>query len=152
HATRCADTPFAREFERERLRLLDARESSDAIRERLEDLNLGRLRIASKGVRRDSKLGLIQVDVPSQIHEGMYMIGQVATLCDRLTTVEDLHKEVSRGSVELLKATTTVSASSPAGEIRPSDVAIIGIGTLLPKAQSADQYWHNILNRIGGIT
>ncbi|HYR88120.1 MAG TPA: SDR family NAD(P)-dependent oxidoreductase [Terriglobia bacterium] len=151
HATRCADTAFAREFERERFRLLGGRESADIVRERLEDLNLGRLRIASKGIRRDRKLGLVEVDVPTQIQEGMYMIGQVATARDGLTTVEELHEQVSRGSAELLQA--VASASPPSrSEAHPSDVAIIGIGTLLPKAQSPEQYWHNVLNRISGIT
>jgi len=28
------------------------------------------------------------------------------------------------------------------------DIAIVGLGTLLPKAHDADQYWHNILEQV----
>src|SRR6266568_4496088 len=48
HSTRCVDTPFAGAFESERRRLLAEGRSPEEIRNALEALNLGRLRIASK--------------------------------------------------------------------------------------------------------
>lgn len=56
HATRCAESPFVQAFRAERARLVSEGLPKDAIWATLEEMNLGRLRIASKGlVRRDRK-------------------------------------------------------------------------------------------------
>ena len=49
HATRCADTPYVRHFVAERERLEHEGASTRELWEHLEQLNLGRLRIARKG-------------------------------------------------------------------------------------------------------
>ena len=147
HSTRCADTPFARDFYETRRKLLREGRSADEIRDTLEDLNLGRLRVASKGVDRDVEGKIVAVAEDAQLTEGMYMIGQVATLRDRVVPVEQLHRDASDGAVAYLRelVTTRQARSSTA---TPSDIAIIGIGTLLPKAGQAEQYWHNILEQV----
>src|SRR3546814_17042295 len=33
----------------------------------------------------------------------------------------------------------------------PSNVAIVGIGVVLPKANSAEDYWNNLLNKVSVI-
>src|SRR5207302_1683869 len=53
HVTRCADTPYVAAFNAARQRLADAGASSQEMWSELEELNLGRLRIASKGLRRE---------------------------------------------------------------------------------------------------
>ena len=80
HASRCAMTPFANEFKRVRKEMLVNRSTADEIKDKLEGLSLGRLRIASKGKVRNS-LGEIE-DLEDQriYNDGMYMIGQAATL------------------------------------------------------------------------
>src|SRR3546814_7145384 len=82
HATRCADTGFAAEFFDKRRELIRAGRSAEEIRDELEDLNLGRLRVASKGINRDAEGKIVEIDAKTQISDGMYMIGQVATLRD----------------------------------------------------------------------
>ncbi|MFF3619492.1 SDR family NAD(P)-dependent oxidoreductase [Streptomyces sp. NPDC002467] len=52
HATRCAATPYADAFEAARRRLTESGTEPRRIWEELESLNLGRLRLASKGLRR----------------------------------------------------------------------------------------------------
>ena len=71
----------------------------------LEGLNLGRLRIAAKGIVRDGDT-LTDVDADEVRREGMFMIGQVAALRDASTSVADLHRDVSQGAVELLDDVT----------------------------------------------
>ena len=95
HSTRCADTAFADAFLREKQRLLREGRSPEEIRNELEMLNIGRLRVASKGVQRHPRFGedpaaprLASVEDEAQRREGMYMIGQVAALRDRTCTVE----------------------------------------------------------------
>jgi acyl transferase domain-containing protein/NAD(P)H-dependent flavin oxidoreductase YrpB (nitropropane dioxygenase family)/NAD(P)-dependent dehydrogenase (short-subunit alcohol dehydrogenase family) len=151
HSTRCADTPFATDFYAERQRLLAAGESADAIRDELENLNLGRLRLASKGKKRIPEKGIVDVDVEEQISDGMYMIGQVATLRSEPTTLEALHRDVSEGSSAIFRDHAVARPARAAGA-RPSDIAIIGIGTLLPGATSPDAFWANLINKVSSIT
>ncbi len=157
HATRCADTSFGRLFEDEKRRLIREGKSKDDIREALERLNLGRLRIASKGITRGepletegSRSSFVQLTDSEQRRDGMYMIGQVAALRDRVCTIEELHADVSAGGVEFLRAmfpseTATVGRTRSNG---PSDIAIVGISCLLPKAGNKEQFWENILNGV----
>src|SRR5262249_17374870 len=79
HAPRCADSAYAAEFAREKQRLEEARVPSKEMWATLEQLNLGRLRIAAKGLRREGEQ-IVAVDAEVQAREGMYMIGQVAAL------------------------------------------------------------------------
>ena len=102
HATRCAVTPYAEIFEREKQRLCAAGRSAEDIREALEELNLGRLRIASKGISRHPGYGqdsqtpkFMTLAAEEQRRQGMYMLGQVAALRDSTCTIEELHHEVS---------------------------------------------------------
>src|SRR5690606_9320342 len=54
HATRCADTQFARTFVDEKRNLIAAGKAAEEIRDSLEELNLGRLRVATKGIDRNA--------------------------------------------------------------------------------------------------
>lgn len=161
HATRCVDTPFAGLFQAERRRLLAQRTAAEEMRSALEDLNLGRLRVASKGITRHPRYGqdpnapkFVTLSDDEQRAEGMYMIGQVAGLRQAVTTVADLHHDVSVGSSQLLEnlAAEGDEISDAKAAPAPADVAIIGVGALLPKATDARTYWENILNKVNAIT
>ena len=147
HSTRCADTRFGRDFYATRRRLLREGRSTDELRDALEDLNLGRLRVASKGLDRDASGQIVAVAAEKQVDEGMYMIGQVATLRDRVLTIAELHRDVTEGATQKLNEHARASLPRPAAA-KPADIAIIGIGTLLPKAHEADRYWENILDQV----
>ncbi|WP_218082746.1 type I polyketide synthase [Anthocerotibacter panamensis] len=150
HASRCAVTAFAHEFYATRRRMALSGSPAEDIKNTLEDLTLGRLRIASKGLTRDAEGKIIQVLEERQHRDGMYMIGQVATMRDRVCTVEYLHQEVSEASTRL------VCEAEGGGEVvppsRPSDIAIVGLSTLVPKAHRPEDYWKNILERVNAIT
>ena len=146
HSTRCVDSQFAHEFYAQRRQLLREGKSADEIRDELEDLNMGRLRIASKGVNRDASGTIVDVAADQQLSDGMYMIGQVATLRDAALPIEDLHLEVSDGAAALM-ANWTIRRDDASDVAAPSNVAIVGIGTLLPQALAADAYWNNILRQ-----
>ena len=113
HATRCADTPFAAEFARTRRGLLQSGAPAEQIRDTLEDLNLGRLRVAAKGRDRGVDGTLLEIAEERQRQDGMYMIGQVATRRDQTLSVAELHRQVSDGASAMrrLSRATSVSAS-----------------------------------------
>ncbi|HET6951923.1 MAG TPA: nitronate monooxygenase, partial [Acidimicrobiales bacterium] len=74
HATRAAETGFVHAFRAERARLEAAGTDPREMWEQLEQLNLGRLRIAAKGLVREADR-LIAVDEDTQRREGMVMLG-----------------------------------------------------------------------------
>src|SRR5207302_11424719 len=78
HVTRCADTPYVAAFNRARDHLSSRGAAAGEMWVELEQLNLGRLRIASKGLRREGD-ALVEVPEPEQREAGMFMLGQVAT-------------------------------------------------------------------------
>ncbi len=154
HASRCAYTDFAGEFFRQRKHHIESSASSSPdVRKVLDDLILGRLRIASKGQVRSTVSGELQgLDARQQQAEGMYMLGQVATIRDQATTIADLHREVTEGAGALLAAGQAKDNNRPPIEdAEPADVAIVGIGCLMPGADSTPDYWNNILDKVDAI-
>ncbi|MDX3753426.1 polyketide synthase, partial [Streptomyces sp. AK08-02] len=155
HATRCVPSPFSdnyREFEAE-LRASGVPERQ--IWERLERLNVGRLRIASKGVERDTGGELAAVDEQRQLAEGMFMAGEVAVLRSATTTIEALHHSVADGAADFLTgraaqlrerlgvpvAEEDTEAPPPA----PLDVAVVGMACMFPDAPDLAAFWANVL-------
>jgi acyl transferase domain-containing protein/NAD(P)-dependent dehydrogenase (short-subunit alcohol dehydrogenase family)/NAD(P)H-dependent flavin oxidoreductase YrpB (nitropropane dioxygenase family)/acyl carrier protein len=163
HITRCAATPYTEAFHQEKQRLLAERKSPEEVQNALEALNLGRLRIAAKGVARHSDYGTdpqvpkhITVEKEEQYAKGLYMIGQVSALRDQTCTIKNLHDEISvEGSQQLSDrdepTLSSVSLQHPK-QSSPSDIAIIGMSCMLPKAPDCHIYWENILNKVDAIT
>jgi acyl transferase domain-containing protein/NAD(P)-dependent dehydrogenase (short-subunit alcohol dehydrogenase family)/NAD(P)H-dependent flavin oxidoreductase YrpB (nitropropane dioxygenase family) len=159
HSTRCIVTPFTETFERERRRLWAEGKSPEEIRDALEELNLGRLRIASKGIARNPRTGepdaadFSTFSEEEQRLQGMYMIGQVATLRDRTCTIPELHHDLCANGSQLVEGIETEPTESAlVKSARPCDIAIIGMACIMPKAPNLSVYWANILNKVNAIT
>jgi acyl transferase domain-containing protein/NAD(P)H-dependent flavin oxidoreductase YrpB (nitropropane dioxygenase family)/NAD(P)-dependent dehydrogenase (short-subunit alcohol dehydrogenase family) len=161
HETRCARTPYVELFEQEKRRLRAEKLPVEELSSTLERLNLGRLRIAAKGIARNAKYGedptvpqFLALSENQQHNQGLYMIGQIAALRDSICTMEELHREISIQSSEWLAkaiepAHPFVTKSSGS---RPSDLAIIGMSCFFPKAGDLQTYWENILAKVSAIT
>ena len=156
HATRCLPSPFAAHFAAEKRRLRHEGLGSEEVRGVLEQLNIGRLRVAAKGVDRvtdadGSRLAPVAAD--RQWEQGMYMIGEVAALHDAVTTLADLHHDISAGSAAMLGAqarrrpAARVAAPAPAA----AEVAIVGVAAILPGAPDAETFWANILGKVDAV-
>ncbi len=168
HSTRCVDTPYVQTFEEERRRLIREGGSPEEIRLALEELNLGRLRMASKGIARRGQPGdgspapFRSLTEEEQRLQGMYMIGQLAALRNEVTTLEKLHQDVAVEGTRVLQAVPDpdedpLTAHEEAVPLvshasQPSDIAIIGMSCILPKAAHVQAYWDNILNKVNAIT
>jgi len=150
HATRCLPSPFVEQFEAERRSLRSTGIDAEELRGRLEQLNIGRLRVASKGVDR-AESELVAVDDSEQWQRGMYMIGQVTALRDSVTSIAELHSEVSHGSSELLGELTAPQAGPEPQAPPPADVAIVGLGCILPSAPDVTSFWANIIDKVDAI-
>jgi acyl transferase domain-containing protein/NAD(P)H-dependent flavin oxidoreductase YrpB (nitropropane dioxygenase family)/NAD(P)-dependent dehydrogenase (short-subunit alcohol dehydrogenase family) len=163
HAIRCVETPFVTAFAQEKWRLIDRGTDHDSLRDALEDLNIGRLRIATKGTDRNPAAAtaspaeavpqLRSLDSATQRAEGLYMIGQVALLRDQVTSIAALHEDVSMAGTELLQsiAAQQQKATSPGRQSEPVEIAIVGMGCILPGAPDLAAYWQNILGKVSAI-
>ncbi|MDQ3404979.1 MAG: nitronate monooxygenase, partial [Actinomycetota bacterium] len=157
HLTRCVDSPFTAEFEDIRTRLRADGLPDRQVWERLEQLNIGRLRIASKGVRREGD-ALVAVDTRHQVADGLFMAGQVAVLRREVTTIADLHAEVTGTAMDLLSdrvealrevwAPPTTSDAAP----EPLDIAIIGMSGVFAGATDLAEFWANVLAGVDAVT
>ncbi|MFE3583770.1 SDR family NAD(P)-dependent oxidoreductase [Streptomyces vinaceus] len=156
HATRCADTPYAHAFEEARQRLAQGGTEPREMWEELERLNLGRLRIASKGLRRGESARLEAVDEERQYAEGLFMLGQAATLRGGTTTVAALHAQVTEGATRWLerRARELAGAGEQAcgGAADPLDIAIVGMACAYPGAPDLPAYWAQILSGRDAVT
>ncbi|GAA2583393.1 SDR family NAD(P)-dependent oxidoreductase [Actinomadura fulvescens] len=149
HATRCADTPYVAAFTRARERLAAEGLPPREMWAELERLNLGRLRLASKGLRREDGR-LERVDAAEQHEQGLFMLGDVATTRSRTTTIAELHERVTTGAAEHLatRAAELAFEDRPAREAEapaPLDVAIVGMACVYPDAADLARYWGNVV-------
>ena len=157
HATRCAPTPYVAAFDEARDRLTAAGATQQDMWAELEQLNLGRLRIASKGLKRDGAR-LATVDEAEQQRDGMYMIGQVAALRHDVTTIAGLHAQVTEGAAAFLADRVSALGLSDAAEAddadgaRPLDVAIVGMACIYPGAPDAASFWANVVAGVDSVT
>ncbi len=157
HATRCVDTTFADQFRAVKRKMQAEGKSHEEIKDALEALNVGRLRIASKGIDREGQGASVsykQVSSEDQLGQGMYMIGQIASLRSEVTSVRDLHESVSAGSAEWLRH-VVAPEQTPAYEFPPEppcDLAIVGVSCMMPKAKDVREFWANIVGKVNAIT
>ncbi|HEX5366341.1 MAG TPA: beta-ketoacyl synthase N-terminal-like domain-containing protein, partial [Acidimicrobiales bacterium] len=153
HATRCAPTPYVTAFTEARARLEASGTEPQEVWQELEQLNLGRLRLASRGLRRVGA-ELRAVDEDEQRREGMFMLGQVAALRDEVTTVAELHASVTSGATARLAAATGPGAGRAAQVHEPPrrlDVAVVGMGAVMPGARDVEEFWANVVAGIDAV-
>lgn len=154
--TRCAKTAFCGEFDALRRQLVIDSKSDEETLMALELMNIGRLRIASKGITRNSDpdapaaAGYVVVEPEGQRRDGLYMLGDVARLRQRACSMAELHKAVSVDSLMLMRQRLALAAVAPAAA-RPEPVAIVGMACHLPGAQGLRQYWQNIVRGVDAI-
>jgi acyl transferase domain-containing protein/NAD(P)H-dependent flavin oxidoreductase YrpB (nitropropane dioxygenase family)/NAD(P)-dependent dehydrogenase (short-subunit alcohol dehydrogenase family) len=149
HETRCLHSPFADYFNKEKEQLIAANVDKKEIWAKLESLNVGRLRIAAKGVDR-TDAGLVKIATKQQLSEGMYMIGQVAAMRNEAVTMHALHEDVASMNQAIIdKAVLPAPLSF---DQKALDVAIIGMACIYPGAKNIDEYWANILNGVDCVT
>jgi Polyketide synthase modules and related proteins len=159
HAIRVVPTPYAEEFEQARRDMAEAGKPVNEIRDALESMNMGRLRIASKGRARTNAHGtsetrrLRKVGDEEALQAGMYMAGQVAALRSERTTIHELHLDVSERAEDLVaSAARRLPAEARAASRRqPMAVAIIGIECVLPGCADLEAYWQRILEKRSAI-
>ncbi|HEV7628064.1 MAG TPA: beta-ketoacyl synthase N-terminal-like domain-containing protein, partial [Streptomyces sp.] len=153
HATRCAHSAFTADFQSLKKQLREEGVPDREIWEQLEKFNVGRLRVASKGIERVGA-ELRGVDEQRQGDEGMFMAGEVCVLRESVTTVAALHDSVGTRAAGLLRARSAelrtelgvdlaASAEEPAAD--PLRIAVVGMAGMFPGAENLAEFWANVL-------
>jgi acyl transferase domain-containing protein/NAD(P)H-dependent flavin oxidoreductase YrpB (nitropropane dioxygenase family) len=151
HVTRCLQTMYAEEFETARANLMADGTDPRQMWMHLEMMNTGRLRYASKGVEHDGS----EIDEAQQAAEGMYMAGLVAVLRNAVTTVPELHADVTAGSRDLYRDRIAglrplLAPDSPdldaEKQAEPMGIAIIGMAGVFAGSSGPDEFWNTILS------
>ncbi|MFF3445891.1 SDR family NAD(P)-dependent oxidoreductase [Streptomyces sp. NPDC002667] len=156
HATRCVPSPFTEGYREHEGRLRSEGVADRRIWEELERLNIGRLRLASKGVERNGGGSLTPVDEKRQLTDGMFMAGEVAVLRSATTTVAVLHESVTSGAAGFLTRRAAElrdrlgerpGASGTREPVAPPplDIAIVGMACMFPQAPDLPSFWANIV-------
>lgn len=140
--TQSLKSPFTEYFGKEKEKLQRQNLDSKEIWIRLEELNLGRSRIATKGIERIG-IDLVKLNEEEQKEKGLYMIGQIAALNQKEMTLDELHKHVAVDNNELLSQLPDIAL--PTSNTKPLDVAIVGISGIFPDAHNIEEYWRNIV-------
>ncbi|MBX9686087.1 MAG: SDR family oxidoreductase [Candidatus Obscuribacterales bacterium] len=159
HAIRCVDSPYKQVFDEKRRKLEAQGYGKNDLRQELEMMNLGRLRVASKGLARGQAGAaggskLVKVSAEKQWSDGMYMIGQLASMHKKATTIKNLHETVSIRADKFLKSRApSVQNLEPKKAKRKEQeaVAIVGMSCMFPKANNLETYWQNIINKVDTI-
>ncbi|WP_263170251.1 type I polyketide synthase [Streptomyces sp. SCSIO ZS0520] len=156
HATRCAASDVTRDFAALRTRLAAEGVPDREAWEQLERFNVGRLRLASKGVERVGA-ELRRVDEERQAAEGMFMAGEVSVLRSATTGIAELHASVTAGAGEWLRervARLRPAAEESAGESAPPPlrIAVVGMAAMFPGAKDLQEFWANIVEGRDSVT
>ncbi|MFG2194258.1 SDR family oxidoreductase [Streptomyces sp. NPDC048639] len=162
HATRAVASPFAENFAGLKRSLERQGVPNREMWEELERLNVGRLRIASKGIERGEGGALLPVGEERQLTDGMFMAGEVAVLRSATTTVAALHRSVSSDAADFLagrraelrrhlgESEAERSAEPEAPE--PLDIAVVGMACMFPQSPDLASFWANVLAGTDAVT
>ncbi|OLR92207.1 type I polyketide synthase [Actinokineospora bangkokensis] len=154
HATRCVRSGFTDDFAALRADLAAQGVPDRDAWDRLERFNVGRLRLASKGIERVGA-ELRGVDEDRQRTEGMFMAGEVSVLRGEVTTIADLHAAVTTGAAAWLRERAAeLRPAAPAEQPAPAPlrVAVVGMATMFPGATDLAEFWANVLSGRDSVT
>lgn len=140
--SRLIPTPVVDYFNSEKQRLKSEGGDSLDIRIALENLLVGRLRVAAKGLLADGDQ-LIKQSPEEQHKNGLYMIGDTSLFTTKTTTLQQLHTAVAEESQTILSELSEIAV--PASLSNPVNIAIIGIECMMPQATNVEEYWKNIV-------
>ncbi len=149
HETRCLESPFTADFNAEKERMEQAGLDKKEIWAELEKLNVGRLRIAAKGIERQAD-NLVKIGEEEQMSRGMYMIGQAASMLDKIMTMNELHEDVATGNYTYIGQANLPKA--PRRKKKALNVAIVGMACIYPGSRNIEEFWANILAGTDWVT
>lgn len=144
HSTRVAMSGFVSEFE-DRARELSGVDPQARSRA-LENLTLGRLRMASRAEIREGE-SVVAVDSERQLRQGMYMLGDVATMHNEVVTVARLHEEVLEGGRTVIEEVWNEESAAEPRAVKSVPIAIVGMSVVGPESPDLAAFWDTVIQQ-----
>ncbi len=158
-AARTVPTPFSRRIVAEEYRRLREKMPLTARKEAFERDNIGALLIGAKAFCPDfERLGkaageacLTYFEEEDQYQRGNFMVGEALAFAAAPYAIADLHARLMGGKQDLADRLNRLElATAPDGQLN-DEIAVVGMGCILPEAADPGSLWRLILDRRGAI-
>ncbi|MDR2925760.1 MAG: SDR family NAD(P)-dependent oxidoreductase [Azoarcus sp.] len=147
--TRAIPTPYTAHFQREKEKIKAQALEPLAMRAALEEMNLGRARIAAKGLERladgQDDDDVVAVPVDEQLQRGLFMTGQNIAIIRRKLTMKGLHEDVCDGAAAMIAKLDSAWQEDFKPLNDRDGIAIIGMAGIFPDADNLEEYWRNMV-------
>jgi acyl transferase domain-containing protein/acyl carrier protein/NAD(P)H-dependent flavin oxidoreductase YrpB (nitropropane dioxygenase family)/NADP-dependent 3-hydroxy acid dehydrogenase YdfG len=153
--SRTVPTPFARKLvEKEHRYIKDGMSLSDR-KTAFEAENLGSLLISAKGFLPDihgqRKGEMTYFTEEEQFEKGNFLAGDSLAFLDPGLTIESVHKRYFHEKDSLYKNLNRVEVYSSPAALVNDEIAVIGMGCVLPDAQDVETLWQNVVSGVYSI-
>ncbi|MCD4721719.1 MAG: nitronate monooxygenase, partial [Desulfobacula sp.] len=150
-ASRTAPTRFAKMMVETEAEMIKSKENLEKRKRTFEKKNIGSLLIGAKGFLPDFKNpgsdNYTWFEGEEYKEKGNFLVGDSLAFFDRSVTIKEIHDKYFEAKSTLYKNINFLEIfSSPKGKIN-DEIAVIGIGCILPDADDPDSLWENILNK-----
>jgi acyl transferase domain-containing protein/NAD(P)H-dependent flavin oxidoreductase YrpB (nitropropane dioxygenase family) len=172
-ALRCAPTPAVDDFFARQRQLASVGRTADETRYELEMFQVGRQRLAAKGVLPASATpwwqaksgaepsaaapsadGLAALPEEQQRLLGLFVLGEAAGLRSEVQSMAELHAAVCQEPVPLwdraVEFMPTWWRKRPRKRLA-EPLAVVGVGCMFPQSPDVQQYWQNIIRRFDAV-
>lgn len=158
-AARSVPTPFSRRIVAEELRRLREKMPLTARKEAFERDNIGALLIGAKAFcpdfERPAKAAgeacLTYFDEEDQYRRGNFMVGEALAFADAPFSIADLHARLTGCKQKLVDRLNALELATAADGQLNDEVAVVGMGCILPGAGDPRSLWQLILERRSAI-
>ncbi len=141
--TQSIKSPYTDYFLKEKERMLSSGEDTKVVWQKLEDMNIGRLRIAAKGTELMPDNTERPVSPEEQFERGMYMTGALTNVIANITTIKKIHTAIAVDNNKLIAKLDDINR--PADMRKGIDIAVVGMAGIFPGAKDLEEYWKNII-------
>jgi acyl transferase domain-containing protein/NAD(P)H-dependent flavin oxidoreductase YrpB (nitropropane dioxygenase family) len=155
HSIRSAKSPATERFEALRRERVAAGKQAEEIHAELELFQVGRLRMAAQ--RATTGAGtevLADKEVESIATDGLFIMGEAATLREQILPIDELHAAVCLDGPRVLELVAEPRSPRLRRRVRTTrrePLAIVGLGCMFPQSPDARRFWQNIVNRFDAV-
>jgi acyl transferase domain-containing protein/NAD(P)H-dependent flavin oxidoreductase YrpB (nitropropane dioxygenase family)/NAD(P)-dependent dehydrogenase (short-subunit alcohol dehydrogenase family) len=158
-AARTVPTPFSRRIVAEEFRRLRERMPLKERKEAFERDNIGALLIGAKAFCPDferpgkaaGEACLTYFEEEDQYQRGNFMVGEALAFATAPFSIADLHARLMGGKQALVDRLNALELATAADGQLNDEIAVVGMGCILPEAADPSSLWQLILDRRDAI-
>ncbi|MBU1537160.1 polyketide synthase, partial [Myxococcota bacterium] len=152
-ASRTAVSPLSRSMMEDEVRLITEKIPLSERKQLFEERNIGSLLIGAKGympdfnaVKEDGTCELIRFNEEEHFEKGNFLTGDAIVFDREAVTIEAVHQRFMGNKEGLSENLNALEILSSRENTINDEIAIIGMGCILPDAQNPEELWENIVS------